>query len=159
MYCLFECLLLFVCIKIPLRCCILSDPLVLSFFFAFLSSSTSSNYIDLLPILFSVFHNNPLNILIVLIPLVLNIYQKCQTIFCLMVCCAKIHTCRRWLWIISCIMSRFFTVVTSYWSSTSSKSSSSMASSYEASYISLIFFTRCTILWCLVVLQLCIIIL
>jgi hypothetical protein len=55
-----------------------------------------------------------------------------------MVCCATIHTCRRWLWTISCIVSRFLTVVTNYWSSTSSKSSSSMTSSSEASYVSLI---------------------
>jgi len=59
-----------------LRCCILSNPLVLVLILIssiyFCLGSTSSNYIDVLPLFFSGFHNNPLNILIVLVP---HLYQ------------------------------------------------------------------------------------
>jgi hypothetical protein len=129
-------------------------PTVLVLIFCIISclSSTSSNYIDLLPILLFVFYNNPLYILIVLVSLFLYLYKKCQTVFCLMVFYAKIHTCRKWLWTISSIVFGFLTVVKNYRSSTSSKASSSTTSSSEASFFSLIISTRCIILRSLIVL-------
>jgi hypothetical protein len=134
-----------------LRCCILSDPLVLILIMlcCICSSlgSSSSNYMNVIPILFSLFHNNPLNILIFLVPLFLYLYQKFQIVFCIMICCVTIHTCRRWLWTISYIMSRFLKVVTDYWSS------SSMASSSEACSLFFIISARCIILWCLIIPQ------
>jgi hypothetical protein len=69
---LLECLLLLVYIKFLLMSCVLYETLLLVLIllcctFSYLGC-TSSNYIDLLPILFSSFHNNTSNILIILVP-------------------------------------------------------------------------------------------
>lgn len=142
---------------------ILPDPLVLILIllgciFSCLSS-TSSDYVNIFPICFYVFYNNPLHVLVVLVPLVLYFYQECWIIFCFMVCCATIHTCRWWLWKIYCIMSMFLTIMAYYCSSSTSKSSSPMTSFSESSFVSLIISVWCIILGSLIVLQLRIILL
>jgi hypothetical protein len=128
-----------------LLCCIISYP-----------GSTSSHYIDHIPIIFD---SNPLHIPIILVPLFSYLYQKCWIIFGVMVCCSIIHTCCEWKWTIFFIVSRILTVMTNYWSSTSSKSSSSATSSSIASFVTMILSVRCIILRCLIILWLCIIIL
>jgi hypothetical protein len=124
---LLECFLFLARIKMLLRCCIISDPLVLVLIlicciFSYFGS-TSSNYIDLFPIISS-FRENPLNILVILIPFVLYFCQKYRKLFYSMIGCVTIHACFQWKWKIPCIISRLLTIVADYWSSTSSKSSS-----------------------------------
>jgi hypothetical protein len=142
---------------------ILLDPLVLiliifGYIFSYLSS-TYSNYVNLLHVLFSISHPNPLHVLIILVPLVMYFYQECWTIFCFMVFYAIIHVCHRWLWEVSCIVPQFLKVMTNNQSLTSSKTSSSMASSSEASYVSLIISALCVVLSSLIILWLWVIIL
>jgi hypothetical protein len=143
--------------------CILPEPLVLVLIllgciFSCLGS-TYSNYVNILPILFSVFHPDPLHVLIGLVPFVPYLYQKCWTVLCFMVCCMKIHTCHRWLWVVSFIVPWLLIVMKNNCSSTSSKSSSSTTSSSESSYVSLIISTQCIILRSLIILWLGIIVL
>jgi hypothetical protein len=141
----FECLL-FACIKLVFKFFILPYPLVLVLILLCCISSSvfspSSKHVDLYPILFSSFHGNTLDVLIFFVPLILCLYQKCCIVFCLIVYCVTIHTCHRWMWTISCIVSRFLTVVKNYRSSTSSKSSSSMASSPDSFFVPLIVFAQ-----------------
>jgi hypothetical protein len=117
------------CVKLLMWLSILLDPLVLRWIlFCCISSclgSSSSDYIDVFPIIPG-FCRNPLDILVVLVPFFLNLSQECWAVFCVMVCCATIHTCRRWKWTIPCIMSWLLEVMAYYWPSASSKSSSSL---------------------------------
>jgi hypothetical protein len=141
-----------------LRCCIISNPLVLvlimiCYIFSYLGSS-SSNYINIFLIIYS-FYGNRLNILVILIPFLLHFCQKYRTFFCSMIYCVIVHACFWWLWTIPFIMSKLLEIVTGYWSSASSKCSSSMFSSSKSSYVSLIVCARCIILWYLIVFWWC----
>jgi hypothetical protein len=142
---------------------ILLNPLVLSWIlFCCISSclgSSLSDYIDVSPIIPG-FCRNPLDILVFLVPFFLYLSQECWAVFCVMVCCATIHTCRRWKWKIPCIMSWLLEVVAHYWSSSSSKSSSASSSTFVSTSIS----SWCVVLGylvilCGVILWLCIIVL
>jgi hypothetical protein len=97
--------------------------------------SSSSDYIDVSPIIPS-FCRNPLDILVVLVPFFLDLSQECWTIFCIMVCCVTVHTCRWWKWTFPCIMSWLLEVVAHYWTSASSKSSSTSSSTSVSTSIS-----------------------
>jgi hypothetical protein len=66
--------------------------------------TSSSDYVDIYSIVLGLYRD-PLNILVVLVPLFLNFSQKCWAFLCIMVCCATVHTCRRWKWTFPCIMS------------------------------------------------------
>jgi hypothetical protein len=98
-------------------------------------STSSCDYVDISSIIPG-FCRDPLNILIVLIPLFLNLPQKCWAFLCIMVCCTTVHTCHRWKWTFPCIMSWMLEVVAHYWTSTSSKSSSTSSSTSISSSIS-----------------------
>jgi hypothetical protein len=128
-----------------LRCCIISDPLVLILILIFCISSyfhsTSRNYINLFPIIYS-FLSNPLNILVIMIPFSLYFCQNYKTFFFSMIYCMIIHACGQWLRKIPYIMMRFLEIVACYWSSTSSKSSSSFSS-----YVSFIVCAQSIIPW------------
>jgi hypothetical protein len=87
------------------------------------------------------------------------LYQQSWTLLCFMVYCMITHTCRRWLLEVSCILPCFLKVMTNKWTLTSSKGSSSMTSSYEASSSPLIIFALSVILRSLIILLLHIIVL
>jgi hypothetical protein len=66
-----------------------------------------------------------------------------------MICYATIHTCRRWKWTFSCIVSWLLTIMTYHWSSSSSKSSYTSSSSSVAISIS----SRCVVMRYLIILH------
>jgi hypothetical protein len=167
---LLECFLFVSCIKLLMSVNIILNTLVLrSILFYCVNSclgSSSSDYIDVCPII-PEFYRNPLDILAVLIPFVLDLSQKCWTVFCIMVHCTKIHTCHWWKWIIPSIMSWLLEVVAHYWTYTSSKSSSNLCFANVSTLISswciastYLVILRKVILWlCIVILWLCIVVL
>jgi hypothetical protein len=110
--------------------------------------SSSSDYIDVFLIIPG-FRINPLEILVVLVPFVLDLSQECWEVFCVMVYSAPIHTCCWWNWIIHCIMSWLLELMEHYWSSSSSKSSYVLSSTSVSTSISL----RCVVLGYLVILR------
>jgi hypothetical protein len=110
--------------------------------------SSSSDYIDVLPIIPSLC-KNPLDIHVVLVPFLLDISQESWAVLCAMVCCATMHTCCRWKWTIPFIISWLLEVVAHYWSSVASKSSSSSSNTYVSSSIS----SWCIVLGYLVILR------
>jgi hypothetical protein len=114
MSCLFECFLLFPCIKLLLWFNILLQPLmlcwILSYCVSSCLSSSSCDYVDVSSII-PVFCINPLYIMVVLFPLFLDLSQECWKVFCIMVCCATVHTCHWWKWTFPCIMSWMLEVV------------------------------------------------
>jgi hypothetical protein len=148
---LLKCFLFFPHVKLLLWLNILLDPLVLRWIlFCCISSclgSSSSDYIDVSPIIPS-FCRNPLDILVVMVPFFLDLSQECWEVFCVMVCCATVHTCRRWKWKIPCIMSWLLEVVAHYWSYASSESSSASSSTNVSTSIT----SRCVVLGYLVIL-------
>jgi hypothetical protein len=141
---LLECLIFFPHIKMLLCVSIFLHPLVLRWILSYCIRSclgSSSHEYDDISSIIPIFYIDPLNILVSLVPLFLNISQKCSTFFCVMVCCTIVHTCHWWEWIFPCIMSWMLEVVAHYWSSTSSKSSSTSSSTFVSNLISL---------WCIV---------
>jgi hypothetical protein len=138
---------------------ILLHPLVLHWILSYCISSclisSSCDYIDVSSIIPG-FCRNPLYILVVLVPLFLDLSQECCTVFCIMVCCTTIHTCRWWKWTLPCIMSWLLEVVAHYWTSSSSKSSSTSSStSVSTSISSWCIVLRYLVILCGVILWLC----
>jgi hypothetical protein len=131
---------------------IILNPLVLSWILFccinFFLGSSSSDYINVSPIIPG-FCRYPLDILFVLVPFFLDLSQECWVVFCVMVYCTTIHTCHQWKWTIPCIMPWFLAVVSHYWSSTSSKSSSNSSFPYVSTSIS----SSCIVLGYLVILH------
>jgi hypothetical protein len=117
---------------------------VLSYCFRFCLSSSSCDYVDISSIIPG-FCRDPMKILIILVPLFLNLPQKCWAFLHIMVCCTTVHTCHRWKWTFPFIMFWLLIVVAHYWTSASSKSSSTSSSTSLASSISS---------WCVVLRQL-----
>jgi hypothetical protein len=103
-----ESFLFFSGIKLLLWLSILLNPLVLHWILFYCVSyclgSFSCDYVDVSSIIPGLCRNR-LYILVALVPLFLDLSQECWTVFCIMVCCATIHTCHWWKWTLPCIMS------------------------------------------------------
>jgi hypothetical protein len=131
---------------------VLFDPLVLSWIlFCYINSylgSSSSNYIDVFPIIHG-FYRNPLEILVILVLFFLNISQECWAIFYVMVYYETIHKCHGWKWKIPCIISWLLEVVAYESPFSSYKYSSSSTYTYESTSI----YLRCIVLGYLVILR------
>jgi hypothetical protein len=145
-------------IKIIMWLGILFDPLMLHWimFCCIISclGSSLSYYVDVLSIIPS-FCINPLEILIVLIPFFLYFSQECWAVFCVVICCATMHTCHRWKWTVSCIMSRLLTIVADYCPSSSTSTSESTSISFLCIVLGYMVILRGIILWlCIIVLRL-----
>jgi hypothetical protein len=93
------------------------------------------DHVDVLSIIPG-FCRNPLYIMIVLVPLFLDLPQECCEIFYIMVYYARVHACCWWKWNFPCIISWLLVVVEHYWTSASSKSSSTLYSTSISNSIS-----------------------